>query len=71
MRCSKCATENPGGKKFCGGCGVALSVRCPKCGAENIPSFKFCGDCGAAIVSDSAGLVAAAINLPATDASGE
>ena len=71
MRCSKCATENPAGNKFCGGCGAAFSVRCAKCGAENIPSFKFCGDCGAALVSDSAGLVAAAVNLPGTDAGGE
>jgi class 3 adenylate cyclase/tetratricopeptide (TPR) repeat protein len=49
MRCSKCATENPAGKKFCGGCGSALSARCPQCGAENTPSFKFCGDCGASL----------------------
>jgi class 3 adenylate cyclase len=49
MRCSKCATENPTGKKFCGGCGSALSARCPRCGAENTPSFKFCGDCGASL----------------------
>jgi len=47
MLCSTCATENPAGKKFCGGCGSALSAKCPRCGAENIPSFKFCGDCGA------------------------
>ena len=49
MRCSKCATENPAGKKFCGGCGCALSSRCPRCGAENNTSFKFCGDCGASL----------------------
>ena len=49
MRCSKCATENPAGKKFCGGCGSALSAKCPQCGAENTPSFKFCGDCGASL----------------------
>ena len=49
MRCSKCATENPAGKKFCGGCGSVLSARCPQCGAENTPSFKFCGDCGASL----------------------
>ena len=71
MRCSKCATENPAGKRFCGGCGSALSARCPRCGAENIPSFKFCGDCGAAIVSDSAAPAAAAIDLSGTAAVGE
>ncbi len=49
MRCSRCATENPAGKKFCGGCGSTLSARCPRCGAENTPSFKFCGDCGASL----------------------
>jgi hypothetical protein len=71
MHCSKCATENPAGKKFCGGCGSALSAKCPQCGAENTPSFKFCGDCGTAIVSDSAVPVAAAVNLSGTDAGGE
>ena len=58
MRCSKCATENPAGKKFCGGCGSALSAKCPRGGAENTPSFNFCGDCGAslsALGSPSAG----------------
>ena len=55
MRCSKCATENPAGKRFCGRCGSALSVRCPRCGAENTPSFRFCGDCGASL-SDRAAL---------------
>src|SRR5215472_7674418 len=49
MRCSKCATENPAGNKFCGGCGSALSARCPQCGAENNPSFRFCGNCGASL----------------------
>jgi Double zinc ribbon len=53
MRCSKCATENPAGKKFCGGCGSALSAKCPRCGAENTPSFKFCGDCGASLSTQS------------------
>src|SRR6516165_3754052 len=49
MRCSKCATENPAGNKFCGGCGSTLSARCPHCGAENNPSFRFCGNCGASL----------------------
>src|SRR5215469_5625568 len=49
MRCTKCGTENPAGKKFCGGCGSVLSAKCPRCGAENTPSFKFCGDCGASL----------------------
>jgi adenylate cyclase len=49
MRCSKCATENPAGNKFCGGCGSALSAKCSQCGTENISSFKFCGNCGASL----------------------
>ena len=49
MRCSKCATENPAGKRFCGGCGSTLPAICPQCGVENAPAFKFCGDCGASL----------------------
>jgi hypothetical protein len=51
MRCSKCRTENPVGKKFCGECGSGFTMRCPKCGADNAPPFKFCGDCGAALTT--------------------
>jgi predicted ATPase/class 3 adenylate cyclase len=61
MRCSKCATENPAGKKFCGGCGSTLSAKCPRCGAENTASFKFCGDCGASLSAQA---------LPGAGASG-
>src|SRR5246127_3708913 len=46
MRCSKCGSENPSGRKFCGECGDPFTVRCPKCGAENTAPFKFCGECG-------------------------
>jgi class 3 adenylate cyclase/tetratricopeptide (TPR) repeat protein len=53
MRCSKCATENPAAKKFCGGCGSPFSATCPRCGAENTASFKFCGDCGASLSATS------------------
>ena len=75
MRCSKCATENPAGKKFCGGCGSALSARCPQCGAENAPSFKFCGDCGASlsargsVAGDEASALASSSLHVAADAS--
>src|SRR5215469_12333557 len=54
MHCSKCGTENPSGRKFCGECGAGLSVRCPECGKENDCSSKFCGDCGAALNSPNA-----------------
>jgi len=49
MRCSKCGTENPADRRFCGECGTRLSFLCPTCGKENGPPFKFCGDCGAAL----------------------
>lgn len=52
MRCSKCGTENPTGKKFCGDCGAALAHLCPKCGADNPPGKRFCGECGAALGGD-------------------
>ena len=49
MLCSKCGTENPPGRGFCGECGGRLSLRCPECGRKNDHRFKFCGDCGAAL----------------------
>jgi len=51
MRCEKCGTENPAGKRFCGDCGAALANRCAQCGADNPPEKKFCGDCGAALAT--------------------
>jgi class 3 adenylate cyclase len=32
MRCSKCESDNPAGKKFCGDCGTPLENGCLKCG---------------------------------------
>jgi class 3 adenylate cyclase len=49
MRCAKCNTENPAGKKFCGDCGAALANLCPKCGADNPAGKGFCGECGTAL----------------------
>src|SRR6516165_9164990 len=49
MRCSKCGSDNPAGKKFCGDCGAPLTNRCPNCGAENPPGKRFCGDCGTSL----------------------
>src|SRR5215831_15882136 len=51
MRCSKCESDNPAGKKFCGDCGAPLANHCPKCGVENPPSKRFCGDCGTALAA--------------------
>ena len=53
MRCEKCGTENPAGKRFCGDCGAALANRCAQCGADNPVEKKFCGDCGAALTTTS------------------
>jgi class 3 adenylate cyclase len=50
MRCSKCGSDCPTGKKFCGDCGAPLANNCLKCGAENAPSKRFCGDCGTTLV---------------------
>jgi len=41
MRCVKCGTENPAGKRFCGDCGAALANRCAQCGADNPAEKKF------------------------------
>ena len=46
MRFTKCGSENPDTKRFCGDCGGVLANRCAKCGADNPPSKMFCGDCG-------------------------
>ena len=46
MKCPDCRTDNPSGRKFCGRCGVKLTLLCPKCGCENLPDDYFCGDCG-------------------------
>src|SRR5215472_11025050 len=53
MRCSKCGSDSPAGKKFCGDCGAPLTNSCPKCGAENPPSKRFCGDCGTALMGNT------------------
>src|SRR6516225_2136509 len=47
MRCSKCGSENPAGKKFCEDCGAPIANPCPKCGAETTAGKRFCGECGA------------------------
>src|SRR5258708_27385049 len=59
MRCSSCGAENPGGMKFCGGCGVALRNKCSRCGLENPPEFKFCGECGMALTVAREAIVSA------------
>jgi predicted amidophosphoribosyltransferase len=51
MRCSKCGSENPAGKKFCGDCGAPLTNPCSQCGADNPPGKRFCGNCGATLTT--------------------
>src|SRR5215471_3096949 len=53
MRCSKCGSDNPADKKFCGDCGAPLTNRCPKCGGENPPGKRFCGDCGTMLLAEN------------------
>jgi predicted ATPase/class 3 adenylate cyclase len=53
MRCSKCGSENPAGKKFCEDCGAPLANPCPKCGAETTAGKGFCGECGTPLAAAS------------------
>ena len=49
--CASCSTANPGGAKFCMGCGQALApaVRhCTECGTELPGGARFCANCGTA-----------------------
>jgi class 3 adenylate cyclase/tetratricopeptide (TPR) repeat protein len=81
MRCAKCGSDNPAGKKFCCDCGEQLGNACSKCGAENPETKKFCGDCGASLATgrDAAtqapapgpGKTAFGINVAAEPAAGE
>jgi hypothetical protein len=63
MRCSKCGSDSPAGKKFCADCGAPLTSRCTKCGSENLPSKRICGDCGTALAASDATRPAANIRV--------
>ena len=54
MRCSKCGSDNPAGKKFSEDCGAPIANPCPKCGAETTAGKRFCGECGAPLEAASA-----------------
>lgn len=55
--CPKCAAPNPGGAKFCAGCGASLAapqqemIACPKCTAPVPKGGKFCASCGMPMAS--------------------
>jgi class 3 adenylate cyclase/tetratricopeptide (TPR) repeat protein len=49
--CVGCRASNDAGRRFCGRCGLALTVSCPACGFANVAEVKFCGGCGAALGS--------------------
>lgn len=49
MECINCASENREGRKFCGGCGIALPMFCVSCGFTNEPDDAFCGGCGSKV----------------------
>lgn len=51
MRCPKCSSENPENHRFCGACGVSLTLTCPSCDFENLPTSKFCGECGNSLLA--------------------
>jgi len=47
MKCPRCGHENRRpDRRFCGECGVLLSLVCVACGFSNDPGEKFCGGCG-------------------------
>src|SRR6266853_648098 len=71
MRCSKCGSENPAGKKYCSECGAGLLMRCPQCNAEHAPAAKFCGECGAPCDSSIGTPVSETGSVQRADLSGE
>ncbi|HET6817825.1 MAG TPA: adenylate/guanylate cyclase domain-containing protein [Mycobacteriales bacterium] len=62
MQCASCGTENPAGRKFCGGCGSLLARACPACGTPNEPQFAYCGECGSRL--DALPGTGAAVTIP-------
>jgi adenylate cyclase len=47
--CAECGVGNPGGARFCMGCGAALERRCATCGSPAPEGASFCMSCGAAL----------------------
>ena len=54
LACSACGASHAEGQRFCGECGLPLSLTCASCGATATSGQKFCGDCGATLVVQAA-----------------
>lgn len=64
--CSRCASDNEAGRKFCRECGERLSLACAACGAANSTDDRFCGECGSPLAAS-----AGPAPIPATSREGE
>ena len=53
MDCPACQHENPGGARFCNGCGQSLPPSCASCGHGNPAGAAFCNRCGQSLAADS------------------
>lgn len=67
MRCSKCGSDNPAGKKFCEDCGAPLANPCARCGAETTAGKRFCGECGAPLEVAACGAAAPEVSAEMAD----
>lgn len=46
MKCPNCEFESPPEMRFCGMCGISLTITCPACQFVNPVNYRFCGNCG-------------------------
>ncbi|OXJ07130.1 zinc ribbon domain-containing protein [Burkholderia sp. HI2500] len=75
--CTHCATDLPGGLKFCKQCGTpvaairteAASAPCRNCHAALMPNQRFCNKCGTPVASvNDAGAIEMEVEVPAPPA---
>ncbi len=66
MQCQTCGSDNTSDRRFCAGCGAALTITCDDCGFSNQADARFCGGCGRALSggADAAPAPAAAPSPP-------
>ena len=69
--CANCGVENPGGSRFCGGCGASLARICSACGEANDPTMRFCNQCGTSLDEQPAPSAPAAEAAPVPQAVAE